>query len=78
VSATLDWILRHGYLGMYGLLAGGVVALPVPEDTTLVVAGCLVARGRWALAPTWAAAAAVVSPESRSVICSVGFWDWWF
>ena len=58
MSATFDWILRHGYLGMYGLLAGGVVALPIPEDTTLIKAGCFVARGRWALAPTWAAAAA--------------------
>lgn len=58
MSATSDWVLRHGYLGMYCLLAAGVVALPVPEDATLIMAGCLVARGRWAFAPTWAAAAA--------------------
>jgi membrane protein DedA with SNARE-associated domain len=58
MSATVDWIFRHGYLGMYGLLAAGVIALPVPEDSTLIVAGCLVARGRWALTPTWTAAAA--------------------
>jgi len=58
MSAPLDWVFRHGYLGMYGLLAGGVVAFAVPEDTTLIVAGCLVARGRWALLPTWAAVSA--------------------
>ena len=57
MTAPLEWIFHHGYLGMYGLLAGGVVAFLVPEDTTMIVAGCLVARGRWSLAPTWAAAA---------------------
>ena len=58
MSTPFDGILQYGYLGMYGLLAAGVVALPVPEDSILIVAGCMIARGRWAFAPTWTAAAA--------------------
>ena len=58
MNATLNSVVHHGYLGLYGLLAAAVVALPVPEDTTLNVAGCLVARGQWAWAPTWTSAVA--------------------
>ena len=58
MSAIFDWVVHHGYLGIYGLLAIGVVALPAPEDAVLIVAGSLVARGQWSFAPTWTAACA--------------------
>jgi membrane protein DedA with SNARE-associated domain len=58
MSTLLNWAVHHGYLGMFGLLAAGVLALPVPEDTVLVVAGCLVAGGQWSLLPTWGFAVA--------------------
>ena len=58
INAILGWLAHHGYLGLYGVLAAGVVALLVTEDIVLIVAGCLVARGQWSLAPTWAAASA--------------------
>ncbi len=58
MSASFDWVVHHGYLGLYGLLAAGIIALPVPEDTLLILAGCLVAHGQWSLAPTWIAASA--------------------
>jgi membrane protein DedA with SNARE-associated domain len=43
-------------LGLFVVLAVGVVALPVPEDTVLIFAGCLVYRQKFALLPTWLAA----------------------
>jgi len=51
----LHWGVSHGYLGLYVILALGMI-LPLPEDTTLLFAGYLVSRGQFELVPTWLAA----------------------
>jgi membrane protein DedA with SNARE-associated domain len=38
-----EWGTAHGYLGLFVVLAVGVI-LPLPEDTTLLFAGYLVSR----------------------------------
>jgi len=55
MNGLLEWGTAHGYLGLFVVLAVGVI-LPLPEDTTLLFAGCLVSRGQFALVPTWLAA----------------------
>ena len=51
----LEWGTSHGYLGLFVVLAGGVI-IPLPEDTTLLFAGYLVSRGQLAPLPTLLAA----------------------
>jgi membrane protein DedA with SNARE-associated domain len=51
----LEWGTSHGYLGLFAVLAVGVI-LPLPEDTTLLFAGYLVSIGKFAAVPTWLAA----------------------
>jgi membrane protein DedA with SNARE-associated domain len=55
MHSMLKWGTSHGYLGLFLVLAVGVI-LPLPEDTTLLCAGYLVSRGQFALVPTWLAA----------------------
>ena len=55
MHGLLHWGISHGYLGLFAVLAVGVM-LPLPEDTTLLFAGYLVSRGQFALLPTWLAA----------------------
>ncbi len=50
-----EWGISHGYLGLFVVLAVGVV-VPLPEDTTLLFAGCLVSSGKLTAFPTWLAA----------------------
>jgi len=50
-----EWGVSHGYLGLFVVLAVGVI-VPLPEDTTLLFAGYLVSSGKLTLFPTWLAA----------------------
>jgi membrane protein DedA with SNARE-associated domain len=50
-----EWGISHGYLGLYLVLAVGVI-VPLPEDTTLLFVGYLVSSGKFALIPAWSAA----------------------
>jgi membrane protein DedA with SNARE-associated domain len=43
--AVLAWISRYGYAALAGLLAFGVIGLPVPDETLLCFAGYLAWRG---------------------------------
>lgn len=36
-----NWLLQYGGFALFGLLALGIVALPIPEETLMVVAGAL-------------------------------------
>lgn len=54
--AVFTWISEYGSLALFGLLAVGVFGVPVPDETLLVVAGTLVAKGDLAPAPTIVAA----------------------
>jgi membrane protein DedA with SNARE-associated domain len=48
----LFWILHYGAAALFGLLALGIVGLPVPNETLLTVAGALVRKGDLHLIPT--------------------------
>jgi membrane protein DedA with SNARE-associated domain len=46
------WLLQYGSFALFGLLAIGILALPVPEETLMVVAGLLMSQGRLSLTAT--------------------------
>ena len=54
----LHWISHYGAAALFGLLALGVVGLPVPNETLLTLAGSLVRKGELSLVPTVVAACA--------------------
>jgi membrane protein DedA with SNARE-associated domain len=54
----LSWISHYGAVALFGLLALGVVGLPVPNETLLTLAGALVRKGELHLIPTVIAACA--------------------
>ena len=48
----LAWVSHYGAVALFGLLALGIVGLPVPNETLLTVAGALVRKGELSLIPT--------------------------
>ncbi len=50
------WLLHYGYFALFGLLALGIVALPVPEETLLIFCGILICEGTFHWTPTIIAA----------------------
>src|SRR5437762_1411273 len=40
------WLLEYGSIALFFLLALGIIALPVPEETLMVIAGVLVFNGK--------------------------------
>lgn len=56
MDAVLHWISTYGYVAIFGLLALGIVGLPVPDEWLLVFSGYLVYSGRLGLTGTLAAA----------------------
>jgi membrane protein DedA with SNARE-associated domain len=54
----LGWISHYGAAALFGLLALGIVGLPVPNETLLTVAGALIRKGELHLIPTLIAAGA--------------------
>ena len=40
-----EWLLHYGSFALFGLLALGVIALPIPDETLLVLAGVLMFNG---------------------------------
>ena len=56
VNGLLQWGTSHSYLGLFAVLAIGIL-FPLPEGTVLLFAGYLVSRGQFALLPTWLTAA---------------------
>lgn len=55
MTTHIVWLLDHGYAGLFGLLAVGIMGLPIPDETLLTLAGYLVATNRWQLSPVMAA-----------------------
>lgn len=51
-----DWLLNYGSFAIFGLLALGIIALPVPEETLLVFTGFLIQQEKFMLIPTVLAA----------------------
>ena len=54
----LVWISHYGAAALFGLLALGVIGVPVPNETLLTLAGALVRKGELSLIPTLVAACA--------------------
>ncbi len=46
------WLLHYGSFALFGLLALGIIALPVPEETLLIFSGVLICEGTFSWAPT--------------------------
>jgi membrane protein DedA with SNARE-associated domain len=55
-AAAFQWIVRHGYAGIFSLLALGIVGLPVPDEWLLTFSGYLVFRGTLRFVPAFGAA----------------------
>lgn len=51
-----DWLLNYGSFALFGLLALGIIALPVPEETLLVFTGVMIQQGTFELIPAILAA----------------------
>ena len=45
------WLAQYGYSALFVLLVAGIVGLPVPDETLLTLAGFLVYKGKFELAP---------------------------
>ncbi len=46
------WLAKYGYLAIYILLTGGILGLPVPDETLLTLSGYLVSKRELTLIPT--------------------------
>lgn len=51
-----NWLLNYGVIVLFFLLALGIIALPVPEETLLVFSGVLASQQTFSLFPTFLAA----------------------
>lgn len=49
-------LIQHGSIVLFLLLALGIVGLPIPDETLLVTAGALIAKGKLLVLPTIIAA----------------------
>lgn len=52
----LQWVQHFGPAALFGLLALGIVGLPIPEETLLTLSGLLMAQGKLPIVPTLIAA----------------------
>jgi membrane protein DedA with SNARE-associated domain len=55
-EAALNWIVQHGYAGIFSLLIFGIVGLPVPDELLLTFSGYLVFNHTLRPIPTFVAA----------------------
>ena len=55
-EALSTWLVQHGSIALFILLTLGIVALPVPEETLLVITGILMRKGVLNTPPTLVAA----------------------
>lgn len=44
-QAITEWLLSYGSIAIFFLLVLGIIALPVPEDTLMILTGILIANG---------------------------------
>ncbi|MDR3568650.1 MAG: DedA family protein [Syntrophobacteraceae bacterium] len=52
----LHWVSQYGYFAIFSLLMLGIVGVPVPDETLLVLTGYLVFKGRLQMVPAIASA----------------------
>ena len=56
LTETLRWVTEYGYIGIFSLLALGIIGAPIPDEGLLAFAGYLVYNEKLQLFPTLAAA----------------------
>jgi len=52
MQTILGWVEQYGYTGIFGLLALGIIGIPVPDEGLLAFAGYLAYKGDLGLIPT--------------------------
>jgi len=55
-ETILRWVIEYGYIGIFSVLALGIIGAPIPDEGVLAFAGYLVYEGKLLLVPTMAAA----------------------
>jgi membrane protein DedA with SNARE-associated domain len=60
-DSLFNWIAQHGSVALFGLLTFGIVGLPVPDETLLIIAGVLIRQARLGVVATYVAALAGAS-----------------
>lgn len=55
-ETLIFWLENYGSIGIFFLLALGIIALPVPEETLMVISGVLIDQGHLHPVPTLLAA----------------------
>lgn len=55
-DSFVSWLLEYGSLALFFLLALGIVALPIPDETLMVISGVLIHQGNMSPIPTLIAA----------------------
>jgi membrane protein DedA with SNARE-associated domain len=56
MQTAVHWITHYGYVGIFSLLALGILGLPIPDETLLIFVGYLIFRGRLHSIPAFASA----------------------
>lgn len=56
LNTLSEWIVQYGSIALFILLALGIIALPVPEETLMMVTGLLINRGELSFGETVIAA----------------------
>src|SRR5580693_10609076 len=56
MRTAIEWIMQHGSVGIFSLLAIGIFGLPVPDETLLAFVGYLIFRGRLHAVPAFLSA----------------------
>jgi membrane protein DedA with SNARE-associated domain len=54
LTLAIQWLLQYGGVILFLLLALGIVGLPIPDESLMLLAGFLVAQGKLAMASTFA------------------------
>ena len=55
-ETILRWVTEYGYIGIFSLLALGIIGTPIPDEGVLAFAGYLVYEGKMQLFSVLAAA----------------------
>ena len=55
-ETILRWVIEYGYIGIFSVLALGILGAPIPDEGVLAFAGYLVYEGKLQLFPILAAA----------------------
>lgn len=56
MDSVLQWVMQHGYSGIFALLVLGIVGIPIPDELVLALGGFMVYDGKLLLLPTLAVA----------------------